>query len=145
MIKKVLVIFLLALALIIKVSAQEYRSIEIFDIHTECVVKKLPSNVTLQKEVDNYLKGITGIYVKLNPIPKKGFMVKIPLDPDLRIQNQWFQGLVNEVIVIFPEEGEPYLMVFDSMDRPHIFYFEGQTDILLKKMNYPQTAPAIAG
>jgi len=111
-----------------KAPAGGYKNIEIFDIAKEAVVKSFLPNPEVQKEAESYLKGITDICPKLNPIPKKGFMVKIPLDPPVQVENELVKASVDEVIIIFPEEEKPYLMLFDGEDRPLVFYFEGNTE-----------------
>lgn len=117
------------------------KSIEIFDINESRMVKVTQSNARIQKEVESYLNGITGPYLKFRPIPDKGFMVRIPLEPGIEVQNQWLAGPVDEVIIIFPEEAKPYLLVFDAENKPLFFIFEGKTEALLKQLNYHPKKP----
>jgi hypothetical protein len=112
------------------------KKIEIFDIDKGYVVKEIEFNPVIQEEVVNLLGGITNIYVRLNPIPKKGYMAKIPLEPDIMIQNQWLRSLVSQVIFVFPEKEEPYLLIIDDNNKLHAFYFEGSTEVLLKNLKY---------
>ncbi len=112
--------------------------VEIFDIDNEQVVKKVQSTPAIQSEVKNFLNGITSIYAKFNPIPQKGFMVKIPLEPTVQVSNEWLDTCVDEVIIIFPEHAFPYLMVFEDGIRPLVFTFAGNTDALLKHLDYFQ-------
>lgn len=136
MIKKGIIILFIVLFSSIKVSALENVNIELFDINKGCVVNRIESNSTIQKEVESYLKNITGIFSKLNPVPDKGYMLKIPLDTPVMIQNQWLNTFVDEVIIIFPEQEKPYLMVFDNKDRTLFFYFKGDINVLLKNINF---------
>ncbi|MFZ5988603.1 MAG: hypothetical protein ACOYWZ_15970 [Bacillota bacterium] len=106
--------------------------IEIFDINKEKVIKKFKSNPSIQKEAVNYLKSLTGVYMKFNLFPKEGFMIKIPLESSVKIKEQDIYYLVNEVIIIFPGQDRPYLMFLDDEGRPHAFYFDGDTGQLLK-------------
>lgn len=136
MFKKIVIIIITILFTSVQISAYENINIEIFNINKERVVKKVESNPAIQKEVEGYLKGITGIYTKFNPIPNKGYMIKIPLETPIMVQNQWLNTFVDEVILIFPEENGQYLMVFDNKDRSLFFTFEGNIDLLLKNLKF---------
>ncbi|HEY4554070.1 MAG TPA: hypothetical protein VIG80_12840 [Bacillaceae bacterium] len=130
MIKKVFLWLSCLLVLSMHVQAQADKRIEVFDIQKGMVVKRQELNPSVQKEAENYIKGITGVYTKVQPIPRKGFMVKIPLEPSVRIENEWLHDLVDEVIVIFPADESPYLMLYDNENRLHFFTFTGSADEL---------------
>ena len=74
--------------------------VEIFDIKQEQVVKTRPVTPAIEKEAKTYLTNITDLYRKASPIPKEGFMIKIPLEPAVQIQNQWMNEPVDQVIVV---------------------------------------------
>lgn len=136
MMKRILLLFLIIIFTATSVFAKGLESIEIFDINQGKVVKTAESSPAVQKEVKSYLEGITGIYGKINPIPDKGYMIKIPLEPSMRFESQWLNSLVEEVIILFPEGQSPYLLVFDNENKALFFTFEGKTDKLLKKLHY---------
>lgn len=136
MMKRILPIFLIIIFAATSVFAKGLENIEIFDINQGKVVKTAESSPAIQKEVKSYLEGITGIYGKINPIPDKGYMIKIPLEPSMRFKSQWLNSLVEEVIILFPEDQSPYLLVFDNENRALFFTFEGRTDKLLKNLHY---------
>ncbi len=135
-----LILFSVLLAALISKSGHPehkvYKPVEIFDISKECVVKKTQLTPEIQKEVRNCLGAITNIYTRLNPIPQKGFMVKIPLSPSIAVKNQWLNTLADEVIIIFPEQSVPYLMIFEDGSKPLFLTFEYNTDVLLKSLNF---------
>jgi hypothetical protein len=118
------------------VMAQDHKNVEVLSIEHNRVIKTVPSNPTIQKEGEKYLNGITDIYRKFRVIPNEGYMIKIPLEPSVTIQNQWMNDLVNEVIIIVGEQEEPYLMVFDDENSPRFFIFKGDIDVLLKTLNF---------
>jgi len=121
-------------------SAHRNKSIEIFDINQGKVIQKVWPNSSIQKDVEGYLNGITGMYIKVKAFPEKGYIIRIPLEPSLKVHNQWLNGYginsVDEVFILFPEEGVPYLLALDEKKRPLFYYFEGDTDVLLKKLNF---------
>ncbi len=112
------------------------EQIEIFDIKKGKVVQTVPVNEEVRKEVEKMLEGVTGIYAEFNPVPDKGYMVKVPLDPPVRVQNKWLNDYAKEVIVIFPEYENPHLLVFDSRANSFFLTFHHDVDKFLKKIKY---------
>lgn len=120
--------------------AHRNKSIEIFDINQEKVVQKVQSNPSIQKEVEGYLNGITGMYIKVKAFPEKGYIIRIPLEPSVKVQSQWLNDYginsVDEVFILLPEQGVPYLLVLDEKKRPLFYYFKGDTGVLLENLNF---------
>lgn len=121
--------------------AQANKQIEIFDIKKGKVIMSVQSNTDSHQEVKKFLEGITGVYVKFNPIPNKGFIIRVPLEPNIVVKNQWLNDLVDEVTIIFTDQEDPYLMVFNDENRPFFFTFEGDTANFLRLINFkPKTS-----
>lgn len=116
--------------------AQTNQQIQIFDIKEDKVIKVVQTNNELHQEAEKFLKGITGVYVKYNPIPTQGYMIRIPLEPTVMVKNKWFNDLVDEVTIIFPSQESPYLLVFDDENRPYFLLFQGNTSNLLRLLNF---------
>jgi hypothetical protein len=116
--------------------AQPNPQIQIIDIKKGKVLKYVQTNPYLQQEAETFLEGITGIYVKLNPYPNNGFVIKIPLEPNVMVKNQWFNDFVDEVMIIFPDSEQPYLMVFDNENRSYFFKFQGDTSKFLRLLEF---------
>lgn len=110
--------------------------IEIFHIEKGKVIKKIDHNDEIQHEVEKLLDGISDIYKKLNPIPNHGYMVKVPLYPAYSLKNNWFEGAVTEVIVIFPKYENPYLMIYDEENGSLFFTINKSVDSFLSKLNF---------
>lgn len=113
--------------------------VEIYDVAKRKVIHSKPISFITQKEAAKYIKGIDDIYVKVNPIPKAGQMIKIPLEPPIAVKNEWMDSLVDEVIVIFPKGEKPYLMMFDDENQYHFLQFKGSADDLLKYLGIHPT------
>lgn len=136
MIKKILVYIFIFQLISTNVIAQTNQQIQIFDINQGKVIKNVQINTELHLEVEKFLEGITGIYVKYKPIPSKGFMIRIPLEPNIMVRNQWFDDHVDEVTIIFSGRENPYLLVFDDENKPYFLTFEGNTGRLLALLNF---------
>lgn len=128
----VILSFICAFSLQVQVHAE--GKAEIFHINKGKVIKKVPMNDVIHKETETIIQSVTDLYRELEPIPQKGYMVKIPLDPAILVKNQWMEDLVSEVIVIFPEYENPHLMVFNNENMPYFFRFNGSVDKLLTKL-----------
>ncbi|MGP4071862.1 hypothetical protein ACTWQB_04845 [Piscibacillus sp. B03] len=115
----------------------DVTQVEIFDIETEQVVKTVPTTACIQSEVENYIDSIYDIFKGVNPVGETGFMVKIPLDPTITIDNEWLQSEVDTVIIIQPENEDPYLLTFDENNRPRVFLFDSPIEGLLEQLEYP--------
>jgi len=89
------------------VSAKSSTSIELFDIEKNEVIKVIPTNPEIQLEVEKIINEVDNIVKKLKPIPDKGYMIKIPLEPSLLLENQWVYARIDEVIIINPQVEKP--------------------------------------
>lgn len=122
------------------ISANAEKNIEIFDIGKGSVSKTVPLNDIALAEAKKFLNGITGVYLKVNAIPVKGYIIKIPFAPDIKVNNQWFNEYdinpIDKMFIVFPEEGASYLLVLDKKQRPYLFNYEGNAEKLLKSLNF---------
>ncbi|WP_010281266.1 hypothetical protein [Bacillus timonensis] len=134
--RKVIVCFFIFQLISTNGIAQTNQQIQIFDINQAKVVKHVAINPNIHQEVETFLKNINGVYVKYNPIPAKGIMIRIPVEPTIMIRNKWFDDLVDEVTIIFPEQEKPYLMLFDDENKPYFLTFKGNTAKILELMNF---------
>ncbi|NJD03590.1 MAG: hypothetical protein FIA99_13585 [Ruminiclostridium sp.] len=122
------------------VSFYGQKDLEIFDIYKGKVVKRIKPDSVINKVVEGHLEGITGMYAKVKAFPDKGYIIRIPLEPPIKIQSKWLNvygiNSVDEVFILFPEQGVPYLLVLDEKKRPLFYNFEGNTDYLMEKLGY---------
>lgn len=129
--KKVTILFMFILCLSFpSITFSETSLIKVIDIEINDVVAERESSSKIEKEVEKVITSIKGIAVEVNPIPKTGYIIRIPLTKPLNIKNQWYDHIVNEVIVLystthhfpnkvvlFTDENEP--MFFDINDDLH--------------------------
>ncbi|MFC5603231.1 hypothetical protein [Sporosarcina koreensis] len=121
---------------LIKVSSQGIANIELLDIEKNKIIT-IPTNPKTQLEAEKIIKEIDNVVIKFNPFPDKGYMLKIPLTPSLRLENKWINAVIAEVIFIFPEDEVPYLLLFDDENKPYFFTFKTEIDPLLKTLDFP--------
>ncbi|MFC5466011.1 hypothetical protein [Lederbergia graminis] len=122
------------------VKAQNQNLVLVLDIETNKIIKTTPPNPNVQLETVKIMKAIDGIVKKINPIPNKGLMVKIPLEPSFHLENKWVNALIDEVIIIIPEDELPYLLLFDDENNSYFFTFETKIDMLINNIDIPRTS-----
>jgi hypothetical protein len=135
MIRKIMILIFALISMQSTSISAQVRNVELFDIQEDKVTKTVPMSPQFQERAVEYLKNIDNIYVKVSPVPNKGYMIKIPLTPSVQVTNKWLDSLVNEVIIVFPKDEEPFLMTFDDEDDIYVFTFKGNTDFLVKTFN----------
>lgn len=136
MFKKTVIILIILLLNSINVYAVDNTNIELFDINQGKVVKVAESNPKIQAKVIKYLNEITGVYGKFNPIPDKGYAIGIHLEPAEKIQGKWLNVIVEEVIIMFPQEEPPFLVLIDEENKLVCYRFQGDTNKLLKELKF---------
>lgn len=99
-------------------------------------MKSTPTNPKIQLEAKKIIKEVDDVLKKMNPFPDKGYMVKIPLEPSYQLENKWVNALIDEVIIIIPEDEKPYLLIFDDENNSYFFTFETKIDTLLNTLDF---------
>jgi hypothetical protein len=127
---------MLVLLILSSSTVQASGQIEIFSINKGEVVKVVSTSQEIQHEVEEILHQITDIYREFEPIPSRGYMIKVPLDPAVQIKNKWANHDVIQVILIFPEYENPHLMVFDRENRSYFFTLNRSVDSFLTKIDF---------
>jgi hypothetical protein len=85
------------------------------------------------------VKSVECLYPKLNPTPKTGIMIKVPLGPPIKVNQTLIKKPVHEVIFIFPEAERPYMLIFNEQKNdPMFYYFSQDSAVFLKQMGIPQ-------
>ena len=125
----------------------EGRKIEIFDVSEGKVIAKYPSSTMIREEAGSFLVKITGLYGKVKALPETGQIIRIPFDPAIEAKSKWVTNCgitnINELYVLFPGSGEPYLLILDEKDRPWFFNFNANTSTLLLHLNIQLSAGGI--
>jgi len=136
--KKILaIIFLFIFILNSKVVfGEEIKYVEIFDPKQDKVVKLVRLNEDIHNMVTAWIKDVDGIYGKSNPITNDGYAIRVPLDPEVRIQNKFINELVNNVYIIIPENDAPFFIIFDDENKLLCYPFKGNINELSKILDF---------
>lgn len=111
-------------------------NIEVFDIAKGEVISREPMTMDIQNEVINAVKSIESLYTKVSPIPSIGYVVRIPFDKEVAIENKYLNGAgikdVSQVFFIIQDKEPPILLVLDIKARPFFFVFKASLEPLIE-------------
>ena len=127
------VISLLLFLLSTNVFANTNQQIEVFDCQKEMVIQKQSLDPVIQKKQFNTLKQLL-VHLKLKCRSKRWLYDKNPLSKPVSITNQWLHTTIDEVLILFPLNEKPYIMLYDDENNPHFYYVKGKPGLLLKQM-----------
>jgi hypothetical protein len=99
--------------------------VEVFDVAQGKIVATFPNSEEIQKEVQAWLHSISGMAAQAKIDPKHGIVLKIPVQPAIHVNNQWFKDDVVEVFIpVSPANlQKPLLLLFTSDNKPLMFHF----------------------
>lgn len=113
---------------------QKTEHVDIFDIKEGLVVGSYINNAGFRKEAIKYLASISGMYGNIKAFPKAGYIMKIPLEPPVKLSGKLpaAAGIeyADTVYIIFPSQSKPYLLLLDGQARPNCFNFDADTAYL---------------
>lgn len=137
MLKKLL--FILCLCVIFLhstyVNAEGFKYVEIFDPKQDKVVKVVQSNPQIQDMITSWIINLEGTY-KNAPATDDGYVVKIPLDPIVKVNCKSFNSLVSEVYILIPENEPPCYLIFEDENKLISLVFNGDIDKLSNILDF---------
>lgn len=138
MLRKVFRVLLLLIIFLTSIPAYAQGSpfAEIFDPSHNKVIKSVRVDSEIYDLASGWVKSIDNLYGKINPSSIKGYKVRIPLDPPIKVNKKSLNSNINEVYIIVPEKESPFLMIFEDKNKPSCFKFHGNIDDLWKAMDF---------
>lgn len=122
-----------------KPAAETSDEIQIFDISKGKVVKKLKTSAAVQEQAIQIINSITGLYAKVQPLPDKGYIVRVPVNPALKVRNQFINATIDKIYIIFTEKEPPFVLILDSSEKPFVYNFDCKIDELVKYLDFDFT------
>ena len=137
MFKKLLVVLSLFVILLHStcVNADGFKYIKIFDPKQDKVVKVVQSNPQIQDMITSWITNLEGLY-KNDPATDDGYVVRIPLDPIVKVNCKSLNTVVSEVYILIPENEPPCYLIFEDENKLLSLPFNGDVDKLSKILNF---------
>ena len=120
-IKVSICLLFLFLNLPINEGSAQTKSVKVIDVETGDVVKDVPSSAYFTNELKTAIESMKGITVKVNPLPKKGYLILIQPTASLKVKNKWYDGMVSEGMIVYSKEDSPRLILFTDENKPLFF------------------------
>ncbi|MGG4492256.1 hypothetical protein [Metabacillus idriensis] len=102
-------------------ASAQTKAVKVIDVETGDVVKDLPSSAYFTNELKLAIQSMKGITVKVNPLPKKGYLILIQPEESLKVKNKWYDGIVSEGMIVYSKEDTPRLILFTDENKPLFF------------------------
>jgi hypothetical protein len=120
----------------IYVNAEGFKYIEIFDPKQDKVVKVAQSNPQIQDMITSWITNLEGY--KNDPATDDGYVIKVPLDPTVRVNCKSLTALVSEVYILIPENDPPCYLIFEDENKNKLssFAFNGDIDMLSNILDF---------
>lgn len=117
--------------------AAEQPDVKVLDIESNSVILEKESSALFDREVQKAIKGIKNITIQASPLPKKGYLIKVPLTNSIKVKNKWFDDFISEALLVYNLEDKTQhrLILYNDENTPVFFdiFFEFTT--LSKELN----------
>ena len=112
-------------------------TIKVLDIETSTVIKEIPRSAAIDRYVKEAIRSITQVTVQAKPVPKKGYLIKIPLTKSLKVKNKWFDDIVSEVLLLYnpSTKRQGKIILYNDENTPLFFDIDYDFAPLFKKIN----------
>lgn len=103
--------------------AVSHQRVKVLNIESSEVIKEVDHSSKLDQLAITAIKGIENITVQANPLPKEGYLIKIPLTSSIKVKNKWFHDLVTEILLVYDPttKGKGKLILYNDENSPIFF------------------------
>lgn len=136
MLKKIITFFIVTLVFFTNIYARDYKYIEIFDPKQDKVVKAVQLDSKLELAIESYLKNAQDFYGKNDPFTDDGYVIKIPLTHEVKVNNKYISSVSEEYFIIIPEKQLPFMLLFDKDKRAICIVFHGDIKELSRMLDF---------
>ncbi|MBU3130570.1 hypothetical protein [Clostridium tagluense] len=98
-------------------------------------MKVVQSNPQIQDMITSWITNLDGTY-KNDPATDDGYVVKIPLDPIVKVNCKSLNALVSEVYILIPKNEPPCYLIFEDENKLISLAFNGDIDKLSNILDF---------
>jgi hypothetical protein len=135
--KSIFLLLCISLFFNIQNIAAANATVKVLDIESSTVIKEIQNSSDVDRDAEKAIKSIKRVTVEANPVPKQGYLIKIPLTKSLKVKNKWFEDIVSEVLLIYNPSSKKQgkIILYNDENTPIFFDIEYDFSDLLKKLN----------
>ncbi len=99
------------------------QRVKVLDIEANSVVLEQTSTKQIDTEAIKAIKSIKRITVQVNPLPPKGYLIKIPLTTSVKVKNKWIEDFITEVMLVYnlEDQSQSRLILYNDENSPIFF------------------------
>jgi hypothetical protein len=114
MVRSLLILIVISVSVFFAQTVQASDGAEVFDIKKGEIVQTIKDSQSLQNQVKKWLSSACGIAGSFKIEPNDGIAIKAPLIPPYKIQNEFVNGTVTEVVMFISRSSSyyPTLLIF---------------------------------
>ncbi len=134
-------LLVMALSFPLTVSAQPKGQVQVFNVAKEQVVLTMHNSEELQQQARSWLSCVTGMVPQVSVEPKRGLVIRIPLDPPVAASLPLVREKIQDVFLFIesPEAVDPKLLVFTVDNKPALLQLKVDLQPFIQKI---QTQPS---
>jgi len=120
------------------VHANGHQEIKILDIESNNIIHEKNSSAIIDHEVKKALKSIKNITVQANPLPQKGYLIKIPLTTSIHVKNKWLEEYITEVLFVYniEDNNQSRLILYNDENTPLFFDIQFDFTTLFNELKF---------
>lgn len=117
--------------------AVQNNTIKVLQIETGNVIAEADNSEQFDDLAKDAIKTIEKVTVEANPVPKQGYLIKVPLTKSIRVKNKWFDEFINEVILVYNpvDKNRGKIILYTDENTPVFFDIGYNFSKLLRKLN----------
>ncbi len=120
-----------------QVQAVEPQNVKVLDIYSNTIINKKESSAIFDYEVNKAIKSIKKVTVQASPLPKKGYLIKVPLTASIKVKNRWFDDYISEVLFVYnlEDKNQHRLILYNDDNTPSFFDINFDFKQLSRELN----------
>ncbi|MDF2714406.1 MAG: hypothetical protein K0R28_1331 [Paenibacillus sp.] len=110
--------------------------VQLFDVVRGQVIRSLPNSPVFRRAGESWIASIRGAWGGFRLDPTSGYVLKVPLEPPLNVNNGWYRGEVTELYVMW-DPATPHdtrLMLLGRGGSPRMFTIGAEAGAFVEQL-----------
>lgn len=117
-------------------SAKTASPVQLFDVVRGKVIRSLPNSPVFRSTGESWIASIRGAWGGFRLDPTSGYVLKVPFEPPLNVNNGWYRGEVTELYVMW-DPATPHdtrLMLMGRGGSPRMFTIGAEAEAFVEQL-----------